>query len=201
MTRSFLGAGALACLALGLAACASLPALPSVGSKDNSPRAVAMLMTEDFGPPLAELADACEAGLLSERTREIVDDHGPTIRKTIGIYADTARACVVADRRLVTDPASGGECFRGSLQAVSGALPSVLKKAGAEIGGEAGRELYLAGLVASTFIGAGDGGFIDGFKQTDDVPLATYDAAWAPVQASADRLAACAAPAPADAAG
>ena len=69
----------------------------------------------------------------------------------------------------------------------------MLKEAGQAIGGAAGRELYLAGLVASTFIGTGDGGILTGFKQTSDVPLATYDATWAPVQASADRLAACAA--------
>lgn len=195
MIRSLIGAAALACLALSLGACAtSLSALPSVGSKDNTPRAVGVMITKDFGPPLAELADACEAGLLSDRTREIVADHGQTIRKSIGAYADTARACVVTDGRLTTDAASGGECFRGSLKAVSGALPAVLKKAGTEIGGETGRELYLAGLVASTFIGDGEGGFIAGFKQTEDVPLAAYDAAWAPVQASADRLAACAAP-------
>lgn len=193
MFRSLIGAAAALCLFFALAACASFPAIPSVGSKDNSPRSAAVLMATDFGAPLAELAGACEAGFLSERTREIVADHGQTIRTAIGAYAATARACVVTDGRLTTDPASGGECFRGSLQRVSGALPAVLKEAGQAIGGDPGRELYLAGLIASTFIGTGDGGFIDGFKQTDDVPLATYDAAWSPVQASADRLAACAA--------
>lgn len=199
MTRSLIGAAAALCLTLALGACASgVAALPTVGTKDNSPRAAAVMMAKDFGAPLAELADACEAGLLGDTTREIVADHGQTIRKAIGAYADTARACLVTDGRLETDPASGGECYRGNLKRATGALPAVLKEAGQAIGGAAGREIYLAGLVASTFIGTGDGGILTGFKQTSDVPLATYDAAWAPVQASADRLAACAA-APAEA--
>ena len=199
MIRSLIGAAAALCLTFALGGCATgVGALPSVGNKDNSPRAAAVMLAKDFDAPLAELADACEAGFLGEATRDIVADHGQTIRKSIGTYAATARACIVTDGRLETDPASGGECFRGSLKRVSGALPAVLKEAGQAIGGEAGRELYLAGLVASTFIGTRDGGLIDGFKQTSDVPLATYDAAWAPVQASADRLAACAA-APAEA--
>lgn len=193
MFRSLIGAGALACLALAMTACASLAAIPSVGNKDNSPREVGVLMANEFGPAIAELADACVGGLVSDGTREIIAEYGPSLRQTIGTYAATARACVVADGRLTSDPASGEQCFRGSVQRVAGALPAVLKEAGLAIGGDQGRELYLAGLVASTFIGGNDGGLVDGFVHTDDVPLATYDAAWAPVQASADRLAACAA--------
>lgn len=196
MTRSLIAAAALGCLTLALAGCATSRALPSVGNKDNSPRTVGVIMADEFGPAISGLADACEAGLINGEAISIITDYGPTIRQTIGTYAATARACVVTDGALTSDPASGGECFRGSLKRVSGALPAVLKEAGQAIGGERGRELYLAGLVASTFIGSSDGGLIDGFKHTSDVTLAAYDAAWAPVQADADRLAACALPAP-----
>lgn len=183
----------LAAGALALSACASLEALPSVGAKENSPRTVGLVLAKDFGAPLDALAEACEGGLVSDSVRDIVTEYGPTIRQAVGLYASTARACVVLDGNLVTDPASGGECFRGSVQRASGALPSVLKEAGLAIGGDEGKQLYLAGLVATTFLGAGDGGSLGGWKATDDVPLSVYDAGWAPVQASADRLASCAA--------
>lgn len=179
--------------ALALSACASLGALPTVGAKENSPRAVGLVLAKDFGAPLDALAEACEGGLVSDKVQTIIADYGPTIRQAVGLYAATARACVVTGGNLETDPASGGECFRGSVQRASGALPSVLKEAGLAIGGEEGKQIYLAGLVATTFLGAGDGGTLGGWKATDDVPLAVYDAGWAPVQASADRLAACAA--------
>lgn len=192
MMRSLFGAAVAGCL-LMLGACASFAAIPSVGNKDNSPRQVGVILAKDFGVPLADLADACEGGLLSASTLEIVAEHGPTIRQAVGTYAATARDCVVTEGRLTTDPATGGQCFRGSVQRVAGALPAVLKEAGLAIGGDHGRDIYLAGLVAGTFVGSNDGGVIDGFVHADDVPLATYDAAWAPVQASADRLAACAA--------
>ena len=194
LTRLKIGLLAYAIAAmLFLPACASLQALPSVQDKDNSPRAVGMLMQEDFGPALKEVADACEGGLLSDGTRDIIAEYGPTIRQTIGLYASTARSCVVVDGRLTTDPAAGDTCFRGSVQQASAALPSVLKEAGMAIGGDKGKQLYMAGLVATTFIGDGAGGVIEGFKKVEDVPLEAYDAGWAPVQADADRLAACAA--------
>lgn len=187
--------GLAAAAMIALSACASFQAIPSVGAKENSPRTVGLVLAKDFGAPLEALAEACEGGLVSESVKDIVAEYGPTIRQAVGLYASTARACVVEGGNLVTDPASGGECFRGSVQRASGALPSVLKEAGLAIGGEEGKQLYLAGLVATTFLGAGDGGTLSGWKATDDVPLSVYDAGWAPVQASADRLASCAAPA------
>lgn len=189
----FIAAAALGCLTLVLAGCASLSALPSVASKDNSPRTVGMLIAKDFGPAIEELANACEADFLSENVRTIIADYGPTIRQAVGFYAATARPCLVSDGMLGTDPEAGGTCVRGSLSQAAVALPAVLKSAGQSIGGEDGRDLYLAGLVASTFIGDGQGGTLTGFKPTADVPLTAYDAAWLPVQANADRLTACAA--------
>lgn len=192
MIRSLIGAAALGCLTFALAGCTSLSALPSVASKDNSPRAVGMLIVDDFGPAIGDLANACEAGFLSEKAVSVIADYGPTIRQAVGFYAATARPCVVSDGTLGTDPGAGGTCARGSLSQAAVALPTVLKNAGQSIGGEDGRDLYLAGLVASTFIGDGQGGALTGFKPTADVPLTAYDAAWLPVQANADRLAACA---------
>lgn len=191
MNRIFTAA-ALGCLALAMTACASLSGFQGLASKDNSPRTVGMLIAKDFGPAIESLADACEADFLSANARSLIAEYGPSIRQAAGFYASTARACKVTDGVLDTDPAAGGQCVIGSLSQAATALPAVLKEAGQSIGGENGRDLYLAGLVASTFIGDGGTGGVEGFKQTADVPLSAYDAEWLPVQANADRLQACA---------
>lgn len=186
---------AFAALTIGLLllpACASFQALPSAGDKDNSPRAVALIVQSDVAPVVRDLADSCQAGILGSGTLDLIADYGPTIRSAIGTYAASARPCVVTDGALVTDRSTGDQCYRGSVQRASSALPSILKDVGLAVGGDLGKQTYLAGIVASSLIGQNDGGVIDGFKKVDDVPLSAFDAAWAPVQADADRLAACA---------
>lgn len=181
-----------ACAAFFVSGCASWQALPSVQNKDSSPREVTMIVASDVAPVVKELADACEGQLLSSGTVELIADHGPTIRRTIGAYAASARPCVVVDGRLTSDRNTGGQCYRGSVQRASSALPTVLKDVGLAVGGDLGKQAYLAGVLAGSLVGANDGGIIEGFKHTDDVPLTTFDSTWAPIQADADRLDACA---------
>lgn len=181
-----------ACAAFFVTGCASFQALPSVQDKDSSPREVALIVASDVGPVVKELADTCEGKMLSDGAVSLIADHGPTIRRTVGTYAASARPCEVVDGRLTTDRVTGDQCFRGSVQRASSALPTVLKDVGLAVGGDLGKQAYLAGVLASSLVGANDGGLIEGFKHTDDVPLEAFDNTWAPIQADADRLEACA---------
>lgn len=181
-----------ACAAFFVSGCSTWQALPSVQNKDSSPREVTMVVASDVAPVVAGLADACEGGMLSSGTVDIIADHGPTLRKTVGTYAASARPCVVVDGRLTSDRSTGDQCYRGSVQRASSALPTVLKDVGLAVGGDLGKQAYLAGILASSLVGANDGGVIEGFKHTDDVPLEKFDSTWAPIQADADRLEACA---------
>lgn len=181
-----------ACAAFFVTGCASFQALPSVQNSDNSPREVALIVAGDVGPVVKEMADACELGLLPEGAVELIAAHGPTVRRAIGTYASSARPCEVVDGRLVSDKGTGEQCFRGSVQRASSALPTVLKDVGLAVGGDMGKRAYIAGVVASSLVGSNDGGLIDGFKHSEDVPIETFDVTWAPIQASANRLEACA---------
>ena len=181
-----------ACAAFLVTGCASFQALPSVQNQDNSPREVALIVASDVGPVVKELADACQAKLLSEGTVELIAEHGPTLRRTVGTYAASARPCEVVDGRLTSDRFTGDQCYRGSVQRASTALPTVLKDVGLAVGGDIGKQAYLAGVLASSLVGSNDGGLIEGFKHSDDVPLERFDSTWAPIQADADRLEACA---------
>ena len=182
---------------LALAGCSTFQALPSVQNKDETPRSVGVMLAQDIDAPIAELADACEAGLLSPTTIDIVDRYAGTIRTVVGTYAASARPCIVEDGGLRSDVAAGDTCFRGDVKTASLAIPRVLKDVGLAVGGDRGRQLYTAGILATSLVGRNDGGVIDGFKKTDDVPLEIYDQTWAPIAADADRLQECAANPPA----
>ena len=186
-------------LAFALTACSTLQSLPSVRDKDNTPRQAAVIVKEDVGAAVADLADLCEAGILKPETRAVIADYGPKIRTIVGTYADSAAYCVVIDGRLQTDPAAGHVCARGDVKAVTSELPMLLTDAGRAIGLETttGYRVFLAGIAARRIVGTNIGGVIDGFSKDPDIPLDEYLAVWAPVQADADRLQACVTAAPA----
>ena len=185
---------ALASLTL-VAGCQTFQALPSVQDKDNSPRSVGIIMKNDVGPAVSDLADLCEGGILAPDTKALIVEYGPIVRRAVGTYAASARACVVIDGSLQNDPAVAERCKRGTVKQASTALPDVLRDVGRAIGVETptGQKLYLAGFAAARLVGTNTGGVIDGFEKVPDVTLEAYDAAWERVQADADRLASCAA--------
>ncbi|RAN30615.1 hypothetical protein [Hyphomonas pacifica] len=181
----------LAC-GLSLTACAIPRALTSVQARDATPREAALLINKEIRPAVNELADACEAGLIDDRTLEVVDRYAGPIRSAIGAYAASARPCLVVDGKLLTDPAVTGVCYRGSVSKASGAVPELLKEVGLAVGGELGNRAFWAGVAAAAFVSRDDT-TADGFnRETTDYSVAVYDDAWAPVRLDADRLQACA---------
>jgi hypothetical protein len=192
MTKTLTLLAALGAVLL-LPACASLQALPSVGNKDNTPRQAAVIVKNDVGPAVADLADLCIAGILQPETKAVIADYAPKIRAVIGAYADSAANCVVIDGSLRTDNTTGEVCARGDVKAMTSMLPGLLTDAGMAIGlsTPTGYRTYLAGIAARRIIGTNLGGVVDGFSKDPDIPLDEYLAVWKPVQADADRLQAC----------
>jgi len=191
--RVMIGLAAICSLGL-ITACASFAGLTAVQEREATPRAAALMMQADIEPVVSELADACEAGLLDSGTTDLIARYADPIRTAIGAYASSARPCIVVDGKLITDPAAGGTCYRGSVQQASSAVPSVLKEVGLAVGGEIGKKAFLAGVVATSFVSRGDATSVDGFDtEYVDYSLTAFDDTWASVQADADRLQACAA--------
>lgn len=187
MLKGFLVLGALALLP----ACASFSPT-AVLDKEASPREQSVLLADTVGPPVAALATLCETEVLSEDTAELVLQYGPPVRVAIGAVAASARDCVVLGGTLQSDPATTGECFRGTYANAGSALPSALLDIGSAVGGETGQNLVIASAVVRSILRTSPvdvGGYP---SDLDDIPIGVYDATWSPIQQDANTLFACA---------
>jgi hypothetical protein len=175
-----------------VSACSTVGNL-SVLDRDETPRSAAVSVSGDITTALKEISLICEAGGVSQDLAATIVQHAPPVIEVAEEYFASAEDCVVIDGALVDDPASAGNCQRGSVRKVTQRFPSVLAQAAGEFGLDTrtGLALYLAGRAVDRYSGNNDGGYIDGFQKDDELNRDQYIDALAPLRDARDRASLC----------
>lgn len=183
----------LAAAALIATGCTTNLSKLSVMDKDETPRTAALAVAEDLTPALEDVALLCETGIFDDSTLSAISIHGPNLVDIAERYFESAEACVVIDGQLQSDPSVAGVCTRGTVKAVSKALPTELARASSAFGldNDVGRGLFLASVVARRVVGTNDGGVIDGFQKNDELSAQEFFDALEPLRDARDAVATC----------
>ena len=181
----------LSVLAASAAFFVSACTVTSVYDRDTTVRIANVEVADTLNTYAKDLIVLLENDAVGEDLKAYARRHGPSVVTLLEAFFETGEACVVIDGRLVSDPASGKTCERGTVRDDTKLLASQLFELGMQAGldTEVGLAAFAASRAMDRLIGRNDGGIIDGFQKGDDLSLQAYKDALGPLRLSRDRIA------------